>query len=934
MFKFRLAAIIAILTALSFASCEITDDDSNSDNRLQPLESITASITQSGGTIAPENGEWEIEFPAGAVSEPTEITVSTWPDGTKQVPEGYLSIFPVFELNPHGIQFNTDITLRINYHQGDMSEDGIEERLIGFYYLNDDGSLEKAESTVDTAENILEVKLPHFSFGIGLQLAVLLVNSGFITNEFIVQIIADRVVEELNSMTPEEREEFIEENSEVLGPFSDRLDDILPENPLEEIINPGLVFYRDADEDGFGSPDDSVTAVTAPAGYVADNTDCDDNDPDVNPAGSETIDGCDNDCNGMTDEIYFYQDADSDGYGNSLVSVLAETAPANYVADDTDCDDARAEIFPGAPEIIDGRDNDCDENVDEDSYFYQDLDNDGYGNSLVSVLAETAPSGYVSDDGDCDDTRSDVFPGATEIIDGRDNDCDEKVDEDSYFYQDLDNDGYGNSLVSVLAETAPSGYVSDDGDCDDTRSDVFPGATEIYDGRDNDCDEKVDENFYFYLDEDDDAYGNPAESIIAATAPAGYVPDGTDCDDTDPAISPGVDEIVGDGIDNNCDGLIDESYFYYDADGDDCGDPNVFIKAETRPGGYTTNNTDCNDQMANIYPGHPESLDGLDNDCDGMIDDTATAGNKASYIIHSGGLLSFKMVFVPGGLTFPTGTNNSTTATVHNAYWIAETEVTYELWYKVYTWATSGSGATGAGDYSFNFTTGCVPRAGNDGSPGSETTSQEPATYINWRHAMIWCNALTEWFNAHNGTASDLDCVYYTDSGYTTPIKTADDSNTKFWESGTGPNDGKEDDPYVNAAAKGFRLLTNNEWQCAARYIDGTNWTSGTYASGATADYNDATATGNVAVYSANSNSSTTTVKSKNPNALGLYDMNGNVEEWCFDWGSGGNEGINRLIRGGAYYTDAYFLQLTIITLCGPNGECGARGFRFARSAD
>jgi hypothetical protein len=112
--------------------------------------------------------------------------------------------------------------------------------------------------------------------------------------------------------------------------------------------------------------------------------------------------------------------------------------------------------------------------------------------------------------------------------------------------------------------------------------------------------------------------------------------------------------------------------------------------------------------------------------------------------------VSFVMSYVPGGFTFPTGINDDGTATVADAYWIGETEVTYELWQNVYTWATSGSGATGAGQYIF-------ANAGTMGD-GTGNTSQHPVTMVNWRDSMVWCNALTEWCNAYTGTS--YECVY------------------------------------------------------------------------------------------------------------------------------------------------------------------------------
>ncbi|MDH5721218.1 MAG: SUMF1/EgtB/PvdO family nonheme iron enzyme, partial [Spirochaetia bacterium] len=157
------------------------------------------------------------------------------------------------------------------------------------------------------------------------------------------------------------------------------------------------------------------------------------------------------------------------------------------------------------------------------------------------------------------------------------------------------------------------------------------------------------------------------------------------------------------------------------------------------------------------------------------------------------GGLTFNMRYVPPK-TFPTGVDDSgdidvdsvqdipPTATVANGYLIAETEVTYELWYKVYTWATVGDGApahTGEAQYTF----GNMGIPGHDGTAGNETTSQEPVTTINWRDAMVFSNALTEYYNAMNGTI--IGCVYTTDTTYNTPLRMSTNSPSITWDSGS-----------------------------------------------------------------------------------------------------------------------------------------------------
>lgn len=104
------------------------------------------------------------------------------------------------------------------------------------------------------------------------------------------------------------------------------------------------------------------------------------------------------------------------------------------------------------------------------------------------------------------------------------------------YYQDSDGDGFGNSAVSVTDCTAPNGYVPDNTDCDDTDAGEFPGAV-------------------WYADTDGDTYGDPNSSVTDCTQPVGYVTNNGDCDDTNAAIYPGADDQTGNGIDENCDGV-------------------------------------------------------------------------------------------------------------------------------------------------------------------------------------------------------------------------------------------------------------------------------------------------------------------------------------------------------------------------------------------
>jgi len=285
------------------------------------------------------------------------------------------------------------------------------------------------------------------------------------------------------------------------------------------------------------------------------------------------------------------------------------------------------------------------------------------------------------------------------------------------------------------------------------------------------------------------------------------------------------------------------------------------------------------------------------------------AGAGASYTYSADGV-SFKMVYLPGGLTTPIGVSEaSKSKLIPYAFWVGETEVTYQLWYSVYIWATNET--RGAGRYTFanpgcGGGVGTGPIVGTNGAPPIAATENQPVTDITWRDCMIWANALTEWYNFHNGTS--YDCVYNTDAAFTIPIRTV--TNTYSYN----PTAGGYDNPYVNINAKGFRLLVSDEWEMAARYkgsdssygaierpvSSGMYWTPGLYSSGATNIATHFAASDQVAWFGDNSGDISHDVKGKDPNLLGLYDMAGNIEEWCFDIENAGTP-QRRHRRGGSF---------------------------------
>jgi predicted outer membrane repeat protein len=268
-------------------------------------------------------------------------------------------------------------------------------------------------------------------------------------------------------------------------------------------VHGGLSAW-DTDRDGDGSDYDA---------------DCDDLNPDAYPGGTETCGGLDEDCDGSVDEsgasdaLTWYLDDDEDGYGDAASTEIGCTAPSGYVADNTDCDDTDSAINPGAREVCGaGLDNDCDGVVDPtDSWdvqvFRLDADGDGFGQSNLAIAC-TLGEGLSENNEDCDDTDATVFPGAVEIpYDGIDQDC------SGGDLCDVDEDGFDDARCGG-------------DDCDDNAALHYPGAPETpYDGIDQDCDGSD------WCDIDQDG-------LDALTC------GGTDCDDTDSAV--GVCEDTGD----------------------------------------------------------------------------------------------------------------------------------------------------------------------------------------------------------------------------------------------------------------------------------------------------------------------------------------------------------------------------------------------------
>ncbi len=332
------------------------------------------------------------------------------------------------------------------------------------------------------------------------------------------------------------------------------------------------------DDDKDGYCDAALTTTNPPPPICPKGPgDCDDTDNTVYPGAIEVCgNGKDDNCNGSQNDegaagcTNLYFDGDADTYGLALKKCLCFAAGAYSATNNLDCDDSKAAVKPGAIEVCNGYDDNCNGQTDEAgatgcSTFYLDQDQDGYGLSLSQCLCVPANLYTATQKGDCNDSSKAANPGAAEICDNIDNNCNNQVDEscnkDGDMFCDKNMTVIGTPLVCTLGG----------GDCVDTDAAVSPIATEVCNGKDDNCDGKTDEGC------DDDADGYCDANMTTVGNPAVCVKGGGDCSDTDPSINPGKPELCGNTIDENCNGSYNDvgavgcKNFYPDYDGDTYG---------------------------------------------------------------------------------------------------------------------------------------------------------------------------------------------------------------------------------------------------------------------------------------------------------------------------------------------------------------------------
>ncbi|MFZ5476381.1 MAG: MopE-related protein [Myxococcota bacterium] len=267
-------------------------------------------------------------------------------------------------------------------------------------------------------------------------------------------------------------------------------------------VNPDAVdtWYDGTDSD-CGGEDDYDQDGDGHGSDVYGYTDCDDLDSSVSPDAAEVCgDTVDEDCSGSDNDAgavgctSYYADADGDGYGAGTATCYCEPVGTFTATTATDCDDTSDTVNPGAAEDCDTTvSDDCDAstneaNADNCETWYLDDDQDGYGGDYSACLCDAWNEYDVQNSDDCDDLDATVKPGATETCDDEDDDCDGVADDGlTLWYVDADGDTYG---AAGTGDCANSGTGVDNGDdCDDDYDLAYPGALEICDGVQNDCDD-------------------------------------------------------------------------------------------------------------------------------------------------------------------------------------------------------------------------------------------------------------------------------------------------------------------------------------------------------------------------------------------------------------------------------------------------------------
>jgi len=431
-------------------------------------------------------------------------------------------------------------------------------------------------------------------------------------------------------------------------------------------------YYFDGDGDGFGSTNDARCLCAAKWPYdVLLDGDCDDNDDDIFPGAPESCNDVDEDCDGYTDEdgaagcTVYYRDEDGDGFGQTFFAKCKCLPESPFVATSPgDCHDWNDQIHPGMTETCNGKDDDCDGDLDEEAgappcdlyatydSFYLDADQDGYWEVPDKRCLCVGTGLYTSQSGgDCDDDDTLANPGVQEVCSNlKDDDCNGETDEGgcvgcTTYFLDADDDGWGVPGETLCLEGPSGDYTADKGgDCDDNEPGANPGEVESCNGIDDDCDGKTDERdavgcLTYYLDTDLDGWGIEDGSRCLCGPTSLWTATQTgDCNEYNPHVNPDAVEVCN-GLDDDCDGDNDPVgtsgcvTYYRDHDTDGFGASGDSLCLCLPMGEYMIGTGgDCNDDDPDINPEAVESCNGIDENCDGMTDPEDTPGCQTWYM--------------------------------------------------------------------------------------------------------------------------------------------------------------------------------------------------------------------------------------------------------------------------------------------------------------
>ena len=710
-------------------------------------------------------------------------------------------------------------------------------------------------------------------------------------------------------------------------------DDDCDGNIDEEDAIDRTAWYADTDGDGEGDGGSVEFACDQPVGFVANLDDCVDTDAAINTSATEVCDTIDNNCDGQIDDAdanvdlntatEYFQDADFDGYGNPLQSTFSCLQVPGFVANPDDCDDSNLLRNPDGFEYCNNIDDNCDGTIDElavdSTDYYVDADGDGHG-SLVDVGTgydlnscpsfdpitnlPINPTGYASTNDDCEDGDAAISPSASELCsNGIDENCDGHntagATDVTTFLVDADRDTFGsgerdsNDELAYALDlcTQPYGYVpylvGDSLDCDDGDSNVKPGATELCNGQLDNC--ASDGSTTVPSDEwDDDGDGRvectlDVDPLQWADVTLGIV-GGDDCDDNDIHAYPDAPELCNGAFEDCNDSLyIAQSQSAPDDEIDD--DADCFVEcygfdANIWEGGVHScehvdgigqivqetvviGGEDCNDDNPDTYVGAAyndptvcaQDADGDgDADCNlvGLVGLTTNYSCDFGVDLPNGGM-GPDFVLIQGGLE-PLGRY-----TLTNDFYVMTTEVTQQMWTDV----MDGSGYWYTPSWNY-------------------VGMLYPAHYVSWYDATSFANRLSILTGREECYGNNDDVIIDPNQQFD-----PDDLDASFTS------------PYE---CNGFRLLTEAEWEYAAR--SGTTsdfWTGQGSELGGTVSSDTSYGTETIidgvsnpllrdyAWYRGNNNNQygvqgPKQVGQKLPNGFGLYDVHGNLREWTEDW--------------------------------------------------